>query len=134
MPDWRNIGPHRYRCEEGFLHWEPHGQVLLAHAEEFLRVVEGLGARTQHVLCLFDQRDAIPIHPDARKRYLQYVREARPHVTIVFVATSLMVRTVNHLGITGARLLANYDLRHQSFDNLDDALVCISRLRASPTP
>ncbi len=131
---WRSVGPHRYRCEEGFLHWEPHGQVLLPHAQEVVRALDGLGAHTRHVVCLFDQRDAIPIHPYARKRLVQYVREVRPQLTVVFVANSLLVRTVNQLAIAGVRLLANYDLHHHNFDNLDDALVCIERLRAGAKP
>ena len=131
MPDWHSIGPHRYFTEDQFLYWEPHGQVLLPHAERFLQVVDALGARTRQVYCLFDQRDIIPIHPDARRRYVEYVRDARPHVTIAFVSTSILVRTVNRLGIGGARLVAGYDLKHETFDTVDAALEYIQSLRTS---
>lgn len=116
------------------MYWEPHGQVLLPHAELFLQVVDALGARTQQVYCLFDQRDIVPIHPDARRRYVEYARDARPHVTIAFVTTSILVRTVNRLGISGARLVAGYDLKHATFDTVDGALAYIQGLReGTPT-
>ncbi|MBL9005205.1 MAG: hypothetical protein JNJ46_13210 [Myxococcales bacterium] len=131
MPDWRYIGPHRYFAEDNFLHWEPHGQVLPPHAEALVRVVDAMGARKRHVYCLFDQRDLLPLLPESRRRYVEYAREARPHVTIAFVTTSFLVRTVNRLGITGARLVAGYDLHHATFNTLEEAVAYLLPLRAA---
>ncbi len=121
MLGWQQIGPHRYYTDGAFLHWEPHGLILPEHVPPFLVLLDQIGARTQRVTLLIDQRDGQPFGPVSRRLVLDYLREARPDAFVAFVGSKLPQRAVNQLLIGAARILFGYELRHAHFDTVEEA-------------
>jgi hypothetical protein len=121
MPSWQQIGPHRYYTSGSFLHWEPHGPILIEHVPPFVAVLDGMGAGSVPIRILIDQRDAQPFGPAPRRLVLDYIRKARPDAFVAFVGSRLPQRAVNQLLIGAARMLFGYELRHAHFDTVEQA-------------
>lgn len=121
VPQWQQLGPHRYYIDGAFLHWEPHGAIAPEHGPPFLALLDQIGARRQPITLIIDQRQALPIGPVLRRQVLDYLREVRPDALVAFVGSPLVQRAVNQLLIAAARTLLGYDLRHANFGSVEEA-------------
>lgn len=121
MPQWQQLGPHRYYVDDAFLHWEPHGVIEPEHVPRFLALLDQIGARRQPITLIIDQREALPLGPTMRRQVLDYLREVRPDAFVAFVGSPLAQRAVNQLLIGAARILLGYDLRHANFGSVEEA-------------
>ncbi len=129
MPDWQQVGPHRYYFEDRLLCWEPHGPILPEQAQQFLGLLDRLGLPTRPGYLLIDQRDAAPSGPTIRRMMLDYIKQTRPRAFCAFVSANLGQRAFNQLLIGAARHLLGYEIRHASFESVDAAAAHLHRLR-----
>lgn len=129
MPEWRQIGPHRYYTEPRMLFWLPQGEPQPDHVHEFLTLCDQIGARHQPVWLVIDQRNAGSIPAAARRLFLDYMRDVRPTVTCLFVHSSLAQRAAIRLLVGAARLLHGYQLQHMHFDSVELALQHVQQQR-----
>ena len=128
MPDWQQVGPHRYYFEDRLLCWEPHGPILPDQAQQFFGLLDRLGLPTRPGYLLIDQRDAAPSGPTIRRMMLDYIKQTRPRAFCAFVCANLGQRAFNQLLIGAARHLLGYELRHASFESVEAAAAHMHRL------
>lgn len=134
MQSWQQLGPHRYRMAQRFLHWEPHGAIQPAEMPQLLALFDQVGIRTQQGIVLFDQRSAAPAGSVVRRMMMDYLKEARPHVFCLFVGAPLAQRAFNQLLIGAARRLLGYEVRYAHFNSVEEALRFADHMQGQAPP
>ncbi len=115
MSAWEQLGPHRYRFDGNVMHWEPHGIIQPAHADRFSRLLVGLYRQNGEAYCLSDASDAVPLSADARRAYVDVLKEARPQVVMAVFGASALMQISGRLVNGAARLLTGLEVNLRYF-------------------
>lgn len=129
MTVWQPAGPHRYLVEGDHLRWESHGAVAPEQAHTFAGLILELSARHGRAYCLVDGRQMLPIPPESRRIYIDYLRQKRPRFALAIFGAPLHIRVAGLLVVNAARLLSLGELNVRYTVTEEDALRYLAEQR-----
>lgn len=110
MQDWQAAGPHRYVVDKDRIRWESQGAVEPEQAHVFARLLIQVSAEQGHAYCLVDARRMLPLPPESRRIYLDYLKQNMPRFALAIFGAPLHIRVAGMLVIRAARLMSLPDL------------------------
>lgn len=110
MQEWQAAGPHRYTVDKDRIRWESQGAVEPEQAHIFAQLLIRVAAEHGHAYCIVDGRHMLPLPPESRRIYLDYLREHSPHFALAIFGARLHIRVAGMLVIRAARLISLREL------------------------
>jgi hypothetical protein len=130
MSEAGTVGPHAYRLLDDIFHWEPHGEVLPAHARRVCEIFHHQIDRYGYLLWRIDGRGSIPLGLEARRLYALWFVEHKPHAAVAAFGADRLPATLATLTRQAVRLMSGHSFGHQSFDSEDAATAYLHQQRA----
>lgn len=110
MSAWTPLGPHRYRIEGDVFFWCPGGEVTPEHATSVCQIFDLMQTQHGYILWLIDATLSIPLPPDSRRIYAQWMSSSNCRLSVNVFQTSVAARTMADLVIRGVRLRAGVEV------------------------
>lgn len=124
------VGPHAYRLLDDIFHWEPHGEVLPAHAGKVCEIFQYQIDRFGYVLWRIDARGSIPLGLEARRLYALWFVEHKPHAAVAAFNAGRLPAAMATLTQQAVRLMSGHSFGHHTFDSEDEATAYLHQQRA----
>ena len=104
MPDWKQLGSHRYYVEDEVLFIEAHGPFTLEDTKFITWQSPELAKQWGYYLLVADARDGMNLTPEARRYSNASAKNDPIPGAILIMGASLAVRTMTALLTNAARL------------------------------
>ncbi len=110
VQEWQAAGPHRFTVDKDRIRWESLGAVEPEQAHVFAQLLIRVAAEHGHAYCLVDGRRMMPLPPESRRIYLDYLRDNTPQFALAIFGARLHIRVAGMLVIRAARLMSMHEL------------------------